>query len=113
MTIIDTHELAHEAFGKTDNKPAHFTLGRLMSHMQYPFTRHELHNAGNDATFTLHAMLGIALMHEEISNRQDVSEKERGNLQILRLFIEREVSHGRRWKPVRRALGAYMTQDDL
>jgi hypothetical protein len=113
MTIIDTHELAHEIFGKIDNKPAHFTLGGLLSHMQYPFTRHELHNAGNDATFTLHAMLGIALMHEETSNRQGISEKERGNLHLLRLFIEREVRHGRRWKPIRRALGAYMTEDDL
>jgi hypothetical protein len=113
MTIIDTHELAHEVFGKTDDRPARFTLGGLLSHMQYPFTRRELHNAGNDATFTLHAMLGIALMHEETSNRRDISEKERENLQLLRLFIEREVSHGRRWKPIRRALGAYMTQKDL
>lgn len=112
MTTIDTHQLSHAIFGKMDRKPTKFTLSGILSHLQYPFTRHELHNAGNDATFTLYAMLGLAVTHEQTSRRQDVSEKERENLELLQLFIDREVGYGKRWKPIRRALGAHMRQDD-
>jgi hypothetical protein len=81
-----------------------FTLGALLAKLKCRYDNTDIHNAGNDATFTLHAMLMLAIKTSE--NREtDFIEKE--NLERLRALAQVELYERQRWKPNRRALGFY------
>lgn len=108
MAILDTHLLSHQILGNHD-KPANFTLSGILTHLKCPHAGHELHNAGNDATFTLHALLRLALKHAD--SQQGGSAQEATNQERLRRFADREINDGRRWEPTRKALGAHAVQD--
>lgn len=68
-----------------------------------PYSWYDLHNAGNDATYTLYALVMMAARWAEHSGRVAVGEG-------LRAFVEGEVA-APRWRPVRRALGAHLVGD--
>lgn len=108
MAILDTHLLSHQILSNLD-KPANFTLSGILTYLKCPHAVHELHNAGNDATFTLHALLRLALKHAD--SQQGGSAQEATNQERLQRFVDREINHGRRWEPTRKALGAHAVPD--
>jgi hypothetical protein len=55
LAILDTNLIAQNLLG------ASFKLGALLTELKCPYNSSDLHNAGNDATFTLHAMLMLAI----------------------------------------------------
>jgi hypothetical protein len=104
MAVLDTHLLSHQIFSSLDVKPESFTLSGILTYLQCPYAPREMHNAGNDATFTLHALLRLALKYAD--SHYGISEKAAQNRETLQLFVDREINYGRRWEPVRSALGA-------
>jgi hypothetical protein len=107
--ILDTHLLSHNISSKWTTKPTNFALSGVFTYLECPYSMHELHNAGNDATLTLHALLRLAL---KFSDGQQVVSAEKANIRdTLRLFVNNEISQARRWKPIRRPLGAHLVEE--
>jgi hypothetical protein len=109
LAILDTHLMAQNIFGASsilqDTAPmTSFTLGALLTELKCPYEKSDLDNAGNDATFTIHAMPMIAIKSSE---SREIGFIERENLGRLRALAEVELYKLQRWKPTRRALGFY------
>lgn len=67
LVILDIHGMSRDLLGpesrslKVASPLTAFALGNVLQELQCPFKPHGLHNAGNDATYTLHAMLLLAI----------------------------------------------------
>jgi hypothetical protein len=98
LAILDTHLIARNLLG------ACFKLGALLTELKCPYESSDLHNAGNDATFTLHAMLMRAIKSSE---SKDLSFVQRESLERLRAVAQVELYERQRWKSTRKSSGFY------
>lgn len=96
--VVDTHSLSRYIIKDAPG----FSLSDILTHFQCPYNSYELHNAGNDATYTLYIMVLLAV---KWAAGKDMAQGGLANIGRLQKFMETE-SKARRWKPVRRALGA-------
>jgi hypothetical protein len=108
LAILDTHLMARNLFKansifQKDTTPS-FNLGALLVELKCPYENSDLHNAGNDATFTLHAMLMLTIRS---SKNREMSLIEKENLERLQALVQIELYECQRWKPTRAALGFY------
>lgn len=98
VAILDTHGMSQELLGpkscslKGAAPITAFTLGNVLQELKCPFTPHELHNAGNDATYTLHAMLMLAIRSSE---GKKLAAVETANLKRLHLIVQTELNRGK------------------
>lgn len=100
VAILDTHLMSQSLVGL--NPLLHgFSLGSLLEAFHLPFGRYELHNAGNDATYTLHLALAFVLGENEGGANQRLATTR------LREVLDGEVATGHKWTPVRQSLGAH------
>ncbi len=81
-----------------------FKLSAILTDLQCPYETSELHNAGNDATLTLHAMLMLIIKSSE---NREISLAQRENLERLRAVAQMELYERQRWKPTRKSLDFY------
>lgn len=98
MAVIDTHSLSRHIIKDAPG----FSLSAILTHLQCPYNSYELHNAGNDATYTLYIMILLAV---KWAAGKDLAQRELANVKRLQEFMETELK-ARRWEPLRRALGA-------
>ncbi|KAF4630302.1 hypothetical protein G7Y89_g7837 [Cudoniella acicularis] len=108
VAILDTYSITWNLLGPTKNSISttpmtRFTLWALLEELKIPYKKWDLHNAGNDATFTLHAMLMLAIRSSE-SRELDVIESQ--NLERLRALAQFELHERERWKPTRKGPNA-------
>ena len=105
LAILDTHSIARNQFGANSSTPlTSFTLGALLAELKCPYESSDLHNAGNDATFTLQALLMLVIRSSE---NREMSLVQRENLERLRAVAQMELYERGRWKPTRKSLGFY------
>jgi len=103
--ILDTHLIARNLLGaNSPTRLTSFKLGALLAELNCPYEDSDLHNAGNDATFTLHAMLKLVIRSSE---SRKMGLVQRGNLGHLRAVAQLELHECPRWKPTRMSLGFY------
>ncbi len=105
IAILDTHLMAQNLVKHPNAPPMpRLSLAGLLEAFHLPFDRHELHNAGNDATYTLHLALALATVESEGGapdpNRRLVVTR-------LREVISEDNTAMRRWAPCRQSLGAH------
>jgi hypothetical protein len=98
LEIFDTHSMSKLVFGRG------FTVGALLGQLECPCEASDFHNAGNDATYTLHAMLMLAIKGSE---SREMSLPENESLEHLRALVQNELHQYPRWKPPRRPVGFY------
>lgn len=98
--ILDTHSMSRHILA-----PGQFTLGAVLGRLGCPYEAHELHNAGNDATYTLFAVLLLAVTWADQQQEQQATQTQEDNRQRIWAFTNHEI-RAPRWGPVRRALGA-------
>lgn len=103
VAVLDTHALSHYTLA-ANAQPGWFTLSGVLTRLGCPHQRHELRNAGNEATYTLYAMLLLALRWSQ--QRRVATAREARNRELVRVFVNREIE-APRWEPVREALGAH------
>ena len=75
LPILDTDPAARNLFGASSTPMASFKLCALLTHLKCPYQALDLYNAGNDATFTLHAMLMLVIKSSE-SRELDLRQKQ-------------------------------------
>jgi hypothetical protein len=98
VAILDTHGMSRDLLGpesrslKGASPLTAFTLGNVLQELQCPFKPHELHNVGNDATYTLHAMLVLAIRSSE---ERELTAVETVNLERLHLIVRAELNKGK------------------
>jgi len=97
VVIIDTHEITRSFLGPesdpTSNMRA-FSFYAVLTELGCPFEEGDLHNAGINATYTLHAMLMLAV---RIASRQDsLTEEGRMRLEALSGLVRVEISERQR-----------------
>ena len=103
LAILDTHYISQELVGLDPPLQA-FSLASLLEAFHLPLRPNELHNAGNDATYTLHLALAFALRESEGGR---LSHPDQHLVAIrLREVLNGEVATGQKWTPVRQSLGA-------
>ncbi|KAM0321410.1 hypothetical protein ACHAQA_010126 [Verticillium albo-atrum] len=112
VSVLDTHPLSIAIIDSPSSltakrhhqsPPIRSTLSSVLTELGCEHSSYELHNAGNDATYTLHAMLSLAIRWAE---GQESTEESTQSLERLRAFVK-EIRQAPRWKPVRKALGAH------
>ena len=110
VAILDTYHMIRNLF-KTDSMflsstapMTSFTLGDLLAELKCPYEKSDLHNAGNDATFTLHAMLMLSIKSAE---SREIGSIERENLERLKALAQVELHECPQWKPTRIPIGFY------
>jgi hypothetical protein len=105
LAILDTDLIARNLLGANSSTPlTSFRLCAILTDLKCPYETSELHNAGNDATFTLHALLMLVIKSSE---SREIGLVQRENLERLRAVAQMELYERQRWKPVRRSLGFY------
>jgi hypothetical protein len=98
VAILDTNGMSRELLGPKSRSfkgaapISAFTLGNVLQDLRCPFKPHELHNAGNDATCTLHAMLVLAIRSSE---ERELTAVETVNLERLHLIVRAELNKGK------------------
>ena len=108
VAVIDTHTLSRHILGSHLPAGRGFSLCAVLTTLGCPFQRRELHNAGNDATYTMHAMMMLALKWAEAKH---LTKDQSVNVERLRAFAKAELHGDGRWKPVRQSLGARVISD--
>lgn len=110
--VLDTHRLSKSILGPGSPAGIHHpplqkhALADVLTELGVPYSWHHLHKAGNDATYTLHALIMLAIRWGESIDK--AREGPASNLfEQLREFVEAELMKAPRWKPVERALGAH------
>lgn len=103
LAILDTHLMARNLLKSV----ASFTLGSLLTELECSYENSDLHNAGNDATLTLHALLKLVIKD---SGSRELESAGRENLERIRAVTQAELHERQRWKPNRTALGFYTTE---
>jgi hypothetical protein len=96
--IIDSHSLSRHILPSGP-----YTLGAVLSRLGCPHEAYELHNAGNDATYTLLADL---LLSVKWADQRQLNEDHTSNRRLIESFVKLEIE-APRWVPVRGALGAH------
>jgi hypothetical protein len=105
LAILDTCLIARNILGANSTTPmTNFKLCTLLAELECPYEASDLHNAGNDATFTLHAMLMLAIRSSE---SREMDSVQRENFENLRAVAQTELYECQRWKPIRKSLGFY------
>lgn len=107
VAILDTDLMARSLFGDNSDfatRMTNFTLSALLTKLKCPYESEDLHNGGNDATFTLHAMLMLIIKSSE---SREMGVEQRENLERLRVVTRTELYECERWKPSRKSLGFY------
>jgi hypothetical protein len=105
LAILNSHLVARNLLGANSSTPmTSFKLTPLLAELKCPHESSELHNAGNDATFTLHAMLMLVMKSSE---SREMGLVQREHLERLRAVAQMELSECQRWKPTRKSLGFY------
>jgi hypothetical protein len=105
LAILDTDLIARNLLGANSSTPiASFKLSAVLTELKCPYESSDLHNAGNDATFTLHAMLMLVIKSSE---NREMGLVQRENLERLRAVAQMELYECQRWKPARKSLGFY------
>lgn len=67
VVFLDTHQMARAVLGPKSTRLGrhapvnNFSLSAVLTELGFPHTADELHNAGNKATYTLFALLGLAV----------------------------------------------------
>jgi hypothetical protein len=84
-----------------------YTLSALLNELECPCKASDFHNAGNDATYTLHAMLMLTIKSGE---GRELSLLARKDLDYLRAMVQVGLHECPRWKPPRRPVGFYATE---
>jgi hypothetical protein len=98
VAILDTHGMSRDLLGPESRSLEGaspltvFTLWNVLQELQCPFKPHELHNAGNDATYTLHAML---LLAKRSSKGRELTAVETASLKRLYLIAQAELNEGK------------------
>ncbi|ROW13940.1 hypothetical protein VPNG_04161 [Cytospora leucostoma] len=110
--IVDTYRLSRHILGTESplNKGGHAPLQKhalsdVLTELGVPHNWHDLHNAGNDATYTLHALILLAARWAEHNGETAAAVG-------LCAFVEGELAVPR-WTPVRKALGAHRAEEEL
>lgn len=109
--VIDTHYLSKQVLGPSSPlvikgqcaAPSKYALSDVLTELGCEYDRNDLHNAGNNATYTLHALVKLAIRWAE---GKELTPERSVQVERLRKITEAE-SQAPRWKPFRRALGAY------
>ncbi|KAG7148203.1 hypothetical protein HYQ46_002931 [Verticillium longisporum] len=101
--ILDTHTLSRQVL-TGERATGGYSLAGVLTALGCPYEPHELHNAGNDATYTLRAtlMLAAGWGNEQESLGGATTHHER-----LRSFAFAEANSLDWWKPVRGSPWAY------
>ena len=81
IAVIDTHSLSRCIISDAPG----FSLSNILTHLQCPYKPYELHNAGNDATYTLYVMVLLAV---KWATGRDLAQRELTNMGRLQEFIE-------------------------
>ena len=109
--VVDTHLIARSIVRAeviSENATAlvvtNFTLGAILTGLAIPHNKFDLHNAANDATLTLHAVLTFAVRS---CNNQNLGNREKENLRQSRQLIQWELYERQHWVPKRTALGFF------
>jgi hypothetical protein len=98
VAILDTHGMSRDLLGpesrslKGASPLTAFTLGNVLQELQCPFKPHELHNACNDAAYTLHAMLLLAIRS---SKGRELTAVETASLKRLYLIAQAALNEGK------------------
>lgn len=109
--VLDTHRLSKAILGPGSPATEHhspiqrFALTDVLTELSVDHSWHHLHNAGNDATYTLYALLKLGIRWAESTDEAREGPVSK-SLEQLCEFTEAELK-APRWKPVRRALGAH------
>lgn len=119
LAVLDTHRLSKSILGPDSplvagQRPALKThkLSDILTELGVPFSPLDLHNAGNDATYTLYGLILLAIRHAEAAMAENGSTQDLQE-QVERLSALVKAEHeAARWKPVRRALGAHAGHED-
>lgn len=113
--ILDTHRLSRHILGpdspirREELAPLRkHALSDVLTELFVPYDWHDLHNAGNDATYTLYALILLAARWAEHHGEVAAAAAAVG----LRVFVEGELA-APRWTPVRKALGAHRAEEEL
>lgn len=98
-TIIDTHSIARFIFPPYHpNHPVKpeqdFSLAGVLAELGYLLDRSEFHNAGNDALYSLYAMLLLAIK-AGTARKADLSKGEWRSLEILRSVVFKAVGQNK------------------
>lgn len=86
VVILDTHNMARDILGPTSTglggraPISSFTLAAVLTEIGCPHNEAELHNAGNDATYTLFALLGLAVRSSQARKLNDAESVRLGDL---------------------------------
>lgn len=113
VAVLDTHRLSKCILGAGSSAAEkhtpleHHALSDVLVELGVPHEGRSLHNAGNDATYTLHALILLAIRWAEATGDEEPAST---RLQQLRVFVEAEMK-APKWKPVRRALGAHSVEE--
>lgn len=101
LTVIDTHSISRWLL-----PPHHpflqpllgqkFTLAGVLAQFKYRPPKSLFHNAANDAKYTLHAMLLLALK-SGASCQDELNEMERGNFRRLETAVKWMIEGEKRW----------------
>lgn len=91
LAILDTHSIARRLFppyapGLPPLPNQCFTLAGVLAEFNYRPDRSEFHNAANDAKYTLHAILFLA-MKNGMAHQGELNVIEQGNLAKLRQAV--------------------------
>ncbi|RDL31381.1 uncharacterized protein BP5553_09590 [Venustampulla echinocandica] len=108
VAILDTYRITWNLLGPHTNSNSTtfmtgFALWALLEELMIPHEKWDLHNAGNDATFTLHALLMLAI---KSSRSRELNVVESQNLERLRALAQFELYERERWKPTRKGPNA-------
>lgn len=110
VAVVDTHRLSKSILGpgspatKNHSPIKKFALTDVLTELEIAHSWYDLHNAGNDATFALYALLKLGIRWAESTKTTEGPTSK--SLEQLCEFTEAELN-APRWKPVRRALGAH------
>jgi len=90
--ILDTHNMACEVLGPTSTRLnghapiASFTLSGVLTGLHCPHDKTRLHNAGNDATYTLFVLLKLAIRSGQARALSSIESENLKNLTSLTLI---------------------------
>jgi len=105
LAILDTDHIARKLLGPHSPTPMTcFKLGALLTELKCLYESSDLHNAGNDATYTLHALLMLVIRSSE---SRELGLMQRENLERLWAVARMELYDCQRWTPTRKSLGFY------
>jgi hypothetical protein len=79
LAILDTDLVARNLLGAKSSPPlTSFRLSAILTYLKCPYELSELHNAGNDATFTLHPIFMLVIKSSE---SREIGPVQRENLE--------------------------------